>query len=125
MISHIQSEFEGGIKWGYAKAQRQHIGAEHKGTMRRPSVKFKHKWGGMIKFDKEGGVMSPAVLSAEPEWPLHAMLFVYPTSHIGHSCTGLTPLPPTLSASCNISTLWGCLDLSSCVITGIGSWASM
>ena len=32
MISHIQSEFEGGIKWDYAKAQRQLVRTQHKGT---------------------------------------------------------------------------------------------
>ena len=41
MTPHIQSEFEGGIKWGYAKAQRQHVRTQLKGGTNRLSVKFK------------------------------------------------------------------------------------
>ena len=29
MAPHVQSEFEGGIKWGFAKAQRQHEVGQH------------------------------------------------------------------------------------------------
>ena len=64
MISHIQSEFEGGIKWGYAKAQRQHVRAQHRGTTTRLSVKFEQRWGSMTQFDKEGKTMS-LVLTTE------------------------------------------------------------
>ena len=66
MTPHIQSEFEGGIKWGYAKTQRHYVRAQLKGNKTRPSLKFKHKWGGMVTFDKEGKTMS-LVLSTEPE----------------------------------------------------------
>ena len=54
MISHIQSEFEGRIKWDYAKAQRQQVRTQHKGTTMRLSVKFKQRWGSMAQFDNQG-----------------------------------------------------------------------
>ena len=57
MIPHIQSEFGGGIKWGYAKAQR-HERAQHRDTTRHLYVKFKQKWGSMAQFDTEGKAMS-------------------------------------------------------------------
>ena len=57
MISHIQSEFEGRIKWDYAKAQR-HERTQHRDTTRRLYAKFKQKWGSMVQFDTEGKAMS-------------------------------------------------------------------
>ena len=65
MISHIQSEFEGRIKWDFAKAQRQHERAQHRGTKRRLSVKFKQRWGCMVQFDNQGKTVS-LVLNTEP-----------------------------------------------------------
>ena len=57
-IPHIQSQFEGGVKWGSAKAQRQHERAQHRGTKRRLSVKFKQRWGCMAQFDNQGKTVS-------------------------------------------------------------------
>ena len=65
MAPHIQSEFEGGIRWDYAKAQRQQVRAQHKGTKRRLSVRFKQRWGCMAQFDDQGKSMS-LVLNTEP-----------------------------------------------------------
>ena len=118
MTPHIQSEFEGGIKWGHAKAQHQQMGAQHKGTKVRPSVKLKQRWGCMAQFDGQGKTMG-LVLSTELGQPLHAILFVCLNPHFGCPRFSLAPPPPTLGASCNISTLWGHLGLGPCVATGI------
>ena len=72
MLSHIQSEFESRINWGFAKTQRHYEKTHLKGTMMRPCIVFKHKWGGMVKFDKAGKAMS-LVLTTRPEQPLHAI----------------------------------------------------
>ena len=72
MLSHIQSEFESRIKWDYAKTQRLYVKAQLKGNKKRPCIVFKLKWGGIVKFDKEGKVMS-LVLTTRPEQPLHAI----------------------------------------------------
>ena len=72
MLSHIQSEFESRINWDFAKTQRHYEKTQLKGTMTRPCIVFKLKWGSMVKFDKAGKVMG-LVLAAGPEQPLHAI----------------------------------------------------
>ena len=65
MAPHIKSGFEGGAKWGFAKAQRPHGGAQHKGAKMRLCAKFKQGWGSMAQFDNQGKSMS-LVLNTEP-----------------------------------------------------------